>query len=537
MKKKNSLIIVICCLVWVRAAFAQTVSWQKKPQWNTVEWLSEGLLRVKQNGKWGIVQIDGTQIAACNYSQITRFNEGHFLVLDENHRISYIGDETGKMIFVGGKTWYADSSWPCFTDGLLAVKGENGLWGYMDYSGTLVIKNKYKNAFPFFYGQAAVCFHNGVFNKDIWLHIDTKERKLTINDKKLQSIDAVFASSFTQIGEQFLAIVILENHQLYMIDVFGRLQDAPINKEGALFVGKNGKVLVCNQNNTSVDIEVNSVIEMVSIKVGEKVYGCQAKTSGNDGIAFPNIQDIELTKSGVLEINQLKIASQYQEVIPVSSDYILVKKNGLWGIIRINRMQPAVTITSMQKGIIRLDHHASIKSPVELSRISSDVKVFAVGRSGEKTYVDYDENARAFLVPLEVEEGCLRARIGLEMDGILLEPETFSVPVIWSDGFEVRGPSSAIVVNDRGYASFQIRISNKSRQASAPIDVIVNGKTHHFNEIEQGQSVNVHVDMRINLGVKDELKKNIRVIIREKELPEKEYPINVKFTAPIIQEQ
>ena len=71
MKSISKVILSFVCCLYCFTAHSQTVRWQEKPQWDTIEMLNNQLLRVEQSGKWGVIGLDGYQIVPCDNSIIT----------------------------------------------------------------------------------------------------------------------------------------------------------------------------------------------------------------------------------------------------------------------------------------------------------------------------------------------------------------------------------------------------------------------------------------------------------------------------------
>lgn len=108
---------------------------------------SEGLARVRLNGKWGFINKDDKIIIPFKYSDATSFSEGLASVKD--WKFGYI-DKNNKVIipFIYD---YADS----FHDGLAKVS-KDGKYGFIDKNGNVVISMKYDVVALFYEGLASV---------------------------------------------------------------------------------------------------------------------------------------------------------------------------------------------------------------------------------------------------------------------------------------------------------------------------------------------------------------------------------------------
>lgn len=115
----------------------------------------EGVLRVKSfnlndydssyrytreelgNGKWGLIDAEGKELAPNIYTRMGEFSEG--LV----------------QVNLGGTVKPSNY-----------LKVEGGLWGYIDATGTVVIPIQYENAYPFLNGRAKVQLEGETFEID-----------------------------------------------------------------------------------------------------------------------------------------------------------------------------------------------------------------------------------------------------------------------------------------------------------------------------------------------------------------------------------
>jgi hypothetical protein len=148
---------------------------------------SAGLVRVEHNGKAGFMDKAGRQVIPCRYDDADPFSEGLAAVTIGGKR-GYI-DRSGKVViapkfemsgpFSEGLAWaYTDSAGKHggyidrsgklviagegfdlprdFSEGLAAVKGKNGQYGFIDKTGKFVIQAQFRRVGDFSEGLAAV---------------------------------------------------------------------------------------------------------------------------------------------------------------------------------------------------------------------------------------------------------------------------------------------------------------------------------------------------------------------------------------------
>jgi len=93
--------------------------------------------RYYSGGKYGFVDTNGKEIVAPIYDYVEDFHDGIAVVWKDN-RVGAI-DKTGKVVV---PIIYLSAS-ERGSEGLLCVCNEDGLWGYVDYTGKVVIDFKY----------------------------------------------------------------------------------------------------------------------------------------------------------------------------------------------------------------------------------------------------------------------------------------------------------------------------------------------------------------------------------------------------------
>lgn len=132
--KKIGLFIVLLALGQI--AISQTLS-SLEPSY--IGSFSEGLARVKKDGKWGYVDKKGVLVIPTKYDYVSDFNEGMAQVskMDDVERYYDSGyiDATGVLVIPMQYDWNPND----FHEGLAAVqKGDK--WGFVDKHGNSTLK-------------------------------------------------------------------------------------------------------------------------------------------------------------------------------------------------------------------------------------------------------------------------------------------------------------------------------------------------------------------------------------------------------------
>lgn len=421
MKSISKVLLSVVCCLYCFTAHSQTVRWQEKPQWDTIEMLNNQLLRVGQSGKWGVIGLDGSQIVPCDNSIITDICEGRFLVLNEKGKIISLRSEEGNS-FPIERDWFVDINFPYFSNNRLAVHDSQGRWGFLNISGKIAIEpnNDFICAFPFFYDLSAVQYND---KEKSWGYIYLDGSPLKYENSKISNgyKDIKFASSYTNIEGTPAALVRLKE-TLYMIDQYGNILNQVLPKKGLPI---NILKLTPDIPVSSGDISFvfNAYGEITSLKKENKEY-VKSSLRKTKEFMFPIVDNITIDNEQRIIVGELTISPQFQEIVPLSSSHILVKKEGKWGLLNIDRNQDAVKID--ERPINR-------RRNIEFSIINGNdkTKAFYIDASGERKYLDIAESKISVPITLIGKEK--KVTVGLEIDNILLEPTMLSANISYSN--------------------------------------------------------------------------------------------------------
>lgn len=514
MERLIKLALISICLFCASVISAQNVFWQAKPQWDAVEVIGDGLIRVTKLNLQGVIDSTGQELVPCVFHRVTNIEENRFLVLDINNKIISMWDDSGNRISFNGD-YYVDGAWPYFSGGLLVVRDKKG-WGYMNKSGTVVIKCKYSAAFPFLHGQASVCYSDGY-----WAHLSADGKPVLIQSQKLRTKRLSFASSFAIFEGKPVSLVYVDN-SFYMIDSFGEvISNELISQDGYLLYGGISGPQVASG---SFSVTFNDIREPVSLSNDSKSVSFGVKTMPT-AIEPHSIQGVTVSKDNSISVHDdLLISSQFSSVIPVSLSRILVKKDNKWGLLGIDITSSGPVISSTTDfESFRIDHASAIQERFKLSSFSSNVTVYTEDMSGGiaiKQQIDQDNPF--FEVPLSYNNGNLLAKIGLIVDGIVLAPKEYSYkPSGFNNAFTVSCPSST-TVSESGKGSVRLTITNSSStQTTAPLSIRVNGRDEKKSVVlKPRESVSFSVSFTVHLGDGDEARKSMEVRIQEDGCPD-----------------
>ena len=148
---QNRLAIKLANGSWKRAtpdfAFGTT-------EFDEIGTYSEGYAAVKQNGKWGVINIAGDYFIRAEHDEIILDSLGRCY----GQKAVFLKDGGIVSLYVDGKkieNISFDDAHPFNADGYAAIK-QNGKWGFVNTSGEIVIEPSYEQALSFNGHLAAV---------------------------------------------------------------------------------------------------------------------------------------------------------------------------------------------------------------------------------------------------------------------------------------------------------------------------------------------------------------------------------------------
>ena len=130
-------------------------------QYDDVRNFSCDLAAVKINGKWGFINDKNEIVIPCIYYGVSSFSycfnySKEYAMVTTNRTDYYLIDKNGNRI--SDKTY---SSWSSFSNPnilecLIAVKSQNGKWGFIDFKEKYVVEPRFDYVYGFSSGLAAV---------------------------------------------------------------------------------------------------------------------------------------------------------------------------------------------------------------------------------------------------------------------------------------------------------------------------------------------------------------------------------------------
>ena len=119
MKINKSLIIGVIAFCCNSAVNAQIAKWLVRPDYDAIEMMDNGLLKVSLNGKIGLLNKDGEKVLPLEYDSITSFHEGKALLFN-NNKLYGITDQYGKVIALQSQNYELFPGNNRFQNGMLS---------------------------------------------------------------------------------------------------------------------------------------------------------------------------------------------------------------------------------------------------------------------------------------------------------------------------------------------------------------------------------------------------------------------------------
>ena len=495
---------------------AQTAHWQIRPTYESVDVLTESLLKVKSNGRFGLCDYKGTSIVECLYDDFPHFKDGYMLIIEN-------GFVRGNVTLHGKVNRFAhdyvvDVNYPYYSEGLLAVK-YNGRWGYIDISGNVVIDFKYRNALPFMKGLASVSDFKGNF-----MHIN-RSGQISLLSSGFNDDDLKFATSFItdDKGETF-ALVVNSKWKAYKRDVRGKklgsfeLTGVTIDTKARIL--KSGKYTLYFDpawRLLRLDIQNQTQKEYVINDNLSSGYTPQIKS------LKPSAKSLGLC--GLVANDILCLPKQFESLLPLNREFVLVSQGGLFGILRLN-WNEAIDI-ELDVDSYNMNHRTSceIGGSIRLSDslIGKSIEFMPIMCEDSNEIVpNQSDNSFIFNYTPDNLNGGHRQnfQIKVKVDG--LEYPTFNKSVYFAhkSSFKVSCPDK-VSLNENGYCQFYIYITNTSEQRSDRSEIYVDDvlvKTQ--DSFNGGQRISVLLKKSINMEDEDLKTKILNIRVVEKGCPD-----------------
>lgn len=495
---------------------AQTAIWQVRPIFDSVDVLTENLMKVEKNGRYGLCDYKGNSVVDCLYDDFPHFKDGYTLLIQDGSVIGSVS-MTGTVIKFEN-AYQVDMNYPYYSEGLLGVKS-NGRWGYIDTKGNVVISFKYRNALPFMKGLASVSDAEGNF-----MHIN-KSGKISLLGSGFNDDDLKFATSFItdDKGETF-SIVVNSRWRAYKRDVNGKKMGSfeltDVNVDTKQRIIKSGKyALYFDPAWRLLRLEVQGEVQ--------KEYEIRDHLSPRYIPHSPTLKSVENSTGmfGIMVNDRICLAEQFGSVLPLDRENVLVSSEGLYGLLRMC-LDETINV-DLETHLFTMNHlvecriNGSVHLPASLSGKSIEVPDVTYN---EINMIVPDLSGTSFsfnYTPEDLNAGHRQQfQIKVKVDGLEYPLFNESVDFTYKSTFRISVPDK-VSLDENGYCQFYVYITNLSEQKSDRCEIYVDDKLVKTQDsFSGGQRIAATVTKRINMEDEDLKTRILNIRVAEKGCPE-----------------
>lgn len=489
---------------------SQMARWQVSPGYSSIERVSPELLRFCQDGRYGIMSIDGKILVDAVNTNISRFSQG-YCIATSNGKVNYIIEASGKVAKPQSDC-SVDMDFPYFTGGYLCVRNINGVAGYMSADGIVVTGFKYKNALPFSLGFAVVRDADGYY-----FPLDSRFR---IPDQ-FMNVDYGFMSTFSDINGRICTVVMM-GKDLWLIDSNSNKVDFY-----GRYVSKDGNIIRAQ----SAELEFDDAWRLVKVRkygresvcpqqsVADEIngYGSHTISYGRDVNGLYNL------KYRGVDV----LAPQFFDIKPITDNCAIASTSTGYGLLAIDE-HSNLSFSVNSKLDVVVEHAVDI--PVALT-LNSDVGAATVTCSSSSVRCSTGKISECnvsgnriilkFRPDFSFGKTCSSSIYFTPEAGGLIYPEkSVNVNCSYSPAFAVSCPSSVVLNKDNTSKDFSIKILNKSSDVTGLCTIYIDHKVVKTGiRIGGNSSISIPIHRNVNLGDSDSVSLSFTIDVEEESCP------------------
>lgn len=340
----NRRILAVIMLVMVVASMqGQIARWALHPNYDRVEQLDNGLFKVLQGRKYGLMARDDKEVLPIKYDSIADFRNGYAVIINtEMNDVEGFCNEEGKFVNLAGKHFRITNDYPYFSSGYLLVY-RDGDYYYINTKGE--VSRPYAYAQPFFYGRATVKMYKDLMKKGnnvSWAYLNSENgdvlpmRNVDYSDVDfLSSVSKgtaviVFKKKFYELDTNTGNITLLytdANHVKKSI-VQGTGNSDYVNyKDGYMVSAKNAQY----------QFDRYMRLRESSTKAGKRRHEIDVVEKPVYDSDFEVIQDRNRNLFGLRYNSKEILPPQFQNVVAVKNDEAVVKSEYKYGVVVLEK--------------------------------------------------------------------------------------------------------------------------------------------------------------------------------------------------------
>ena len=322
-------------LMFAGEIVSQTVQWAVRPMSAQIEGYGH-LLKVKRNGKVGLIDHNNREIIPAQYDSISPFRDGYALAMNARGnqlKIEAVISEGDYELQPLTETVYA-TRYMWFSDGKMPVRGATG-WGYLGTDGNIVIPCQFQTAYPFSEGFASIMIDDKAYFID---------RNMDYLPVEAGYGNLVFASTFS--GNEAV--------------VYSGYSYTP----KGYVINRRGKI-VRSYKVKAADLKVNKLDHTVGDKAQQFKEQAEQFEVDNHYTVYEENRLYGYKKNGVIVL-----PAQLEKAEPVRGEYANVRFKGQNGVLRMVEGSISVELENrnievlgneVEKGFIKLSLPSTIE--------------------------------------------------------------------------------------------------------------------------------------------------------------------------------
>lgn len=313
------LLMTLLLLGAMSSATGQAVRWSVKPSYDYIEDYTNSLLKVKKNGRSGLIDHEGKVVVDTYADSITTINNGVALILerqDSLYRIVSLYRDSTTVNLTGN---YYLGDFPFYSENRLPVRNEKGFYGFLDEKGALAVPCTYASVFPFTEGVASVVKSTSAMVSSI-----------------LGKNAADFVDKATKKAKDLLAFGPGNDQYLYInpsgVEVkmpFKMYYASPFSNGKATVYTRDGERLLIDKSGTKLRELKEDEVYQEFVDYNLQVTYLVPSKEYNGPEVFT-----ELNKYGYIYNEKVMLPAQFEWALPFKGGYAIVKQDGKYGVLK-----------------------------------------------------------------------------------------------------------------------------------------------------------------------------------------------------------
>jgi hypothetical protein len=301
---------------------------------NNNVWYEDNVLKVKKDGKYGLIDLSGRTLAACEYDSITPITGiKNSLVVEKDGKYGLLNDE-GTIILKAENTKisaFGDD----YKDGYI-VQNEDNKCGVIDYLGKQILLNKFEEVY-------------NVYGKD-YFYVKSEGEDVLVNKDNYIVLENGF-DEITQIVEESsqTGVVFTKNKKYGFMDKEGNVTieakyDDLKEVQGVFIASEDGKYgIIAEDGSVKIDFQYANIEynKQADIYIAEDESYQSYIIDNEFNVQLEGILSTVNTDKGYLKIKiddeikyyNFKFEEKQSKEILTSNTLYLSKKDGKYGFV------------------------------------------------------------------------------------------------------------------------------------------------------------------------------------------------------------